>query len=226
MDILIAEDENITRAMLTKVLKEDGHRLTVTENGLQAWERLQIRASGLVITDWMMPQMDGLTLCRKIRNASFERYIYIIMLTAKDDKKDMLTVLNSGADDYIKKPFDPEELMARVRTGIRSIEREESLRRMQQDILNVAANIKMKNAKLEAAMSKLGNGTGERPAEEAIPLPLEKLKAGMVLAEDLLMNDGLLLISKGTQLKEISIRSIRNFGSKGALPSEVLVTMR
>ena len=176
MDILIAEDETITRAMLTKVLEENGHRLTVTENGLQAWERLQTSTIGLVITDWMMPQMDGLTLCRKIRNASFEHYIYIIMLTAKDDKKDMLTVLNSGADDYIKKPFDPDELMARVRTGIRSIEREERLRRMQQDILNVAANIKMKNAKLEAAMSKLGNGTGEPPPGGSDPPATGKIE--------------------------------------------------
>ncbi len=124
MEILIVEDEFISRSLLKKMLKEMGHEVQEAEDGHQAWAMLQENPCQIVITDWMMPEMDGLELCRKIRQASFDMYIYIIMLTAKDRKKDLVAVFESGADDYIPKPFDPEELQARVMTGIRVIDLE------------------------------------------------------------------------------------------------------
>ncbi len=124
MEILIVEDEFISRSLLKKMLKEMGHAVQEAEDGHQAWSMLQKNPCQIVITDWMMPEMDGLELCRKIRQASFDMYIYIIMLTAKDRKKDLVAVFESGADDYIPKPFDPDELQARVMTGIRVIDLE------------------------------------------------------------------------------------------------------
>ncbi|MBT8340415.1 MAG: response regulator [Desulfatitalea sp.] len=131
MEILIVEDDYISRSLLKKMLMEMGHQVVETENGLQAWELLQERHIQIIITDWMMPEMDGLELCRNIRGNSFPAYIYIIMLTAKDRKKDLVEVFRSGADDYIPKPFDPEELSARVLTGLRVIGLEERHRQMQ-----------------------------------------------------------------------------------------------
>jgi two-component system, NtrC family, sensor kinase len=124
MEILIAEDDYISRSLLKKMLVEMGHDVLEAENGMQAWQLLQEKTRQIVITDWMMPEMDGLELCRKIREASFGVYIYTIMLTAKDRKKDLVEVFESGADDYIPKPFDPQELRARVLTGMRVIKLE------------------------------------------------------------------------------------------------------
>lgn len=130
MEVLIAEDDYISRNLLKKMLIEMGHEVIETENGEAAWEQLKKKPRQIVITDWMMPQMDGLQLCNKIRSASFDSYIYIIMLTAKDRKKDLVEVFESGADDYIPKPFDPEELRARVMTGIRVINLENNYNNM------------------------------------------------------------------------------------------------
>lgn len=121
MEVLIAEDDYISRSLLKKMLVDMGHDVLDAENGEDAWALLQENPRQIVITDWMMPKMDGLEFCQKIRSASFDSYIYVIMLTAKDRKKDLVEVFESGADDYIPKPFDPEELRARVMTGIRVI---------------------------------------------------------------------------------------------------------
>ena len=125
MEILIAEDDYISRNLLKKMLVEMGHEVVETENGQQAWQKLQEKAFKIVISDWMMPEMDGLELCHKIRNSSQKGYVYIIMLTAKDRKTDLVDVFKAGADDYIPKPFDPEELRARVLTGERVVNLEE-----------------------------------------------------------------------------------------------------
>ena len=119
MEILISEDEFISRNLLKKTLTELGHKVIETENGQEAWTILQEQKIKIVISDWMMPQMDGLELCRKIRSRKQHDYIYVIMLTAKDRKTDLVDVFRAGADDYIPKPFEPEELRARVMTGIR-----------------------------------------------------------------------------------------------------------
>ena len=125
MDILIVEDEFISRSLLKKVLVEMGHNTIEVEDGAQAWQVLQENRIKLVISDWMMPVMNGLELCRKIRSEGFKEYIYVIMLTAKDGQSDLVDVFSAGADDYIPKPFDPKELKARVMTGMRIIDLEQ-----------------------------------------------------------------------------------------------------
>jgi signal transduction histidine kinase len=148
MEILIVEDDFISRNMLSKMLTEMGHDVVPTENGLQAWEHLKKSPVKIVISDWMMPEMDGLELCHKIRNYSFYGYVYIIMLTAKDRKADLVDVFRAGADDYIPKPFDPEELQARVMTGVRVVDLEERH-------IEVSSQIEAKNKKLESALNAL-----------------------------------------------------------------------
>lgn len=125
MEILIAEDDYISRNLLKKMLFEMKHEVVEAENGQQAWELLQKSPYKIVISDWMMPEMDGLELCHRIRNSTQKGYVYIIMLTAKDRKTDLVDVFEAGADDYIPKPFDPEELRARVKTGERVVRLEE-----------------------------------------------------------------------------------------------------
>ena len=125
MEILIVEDDYISRSLLKKMLIEMGHQVIEAENGNQAWSLLSDHLYQLIITDWMMPEMDGLDFCRKIRATVFNCYVYVIMLTSKDRKQDLVEVFKAGADDYIPKPFDPEELRARVMTGLRLIELEQ-----------------------------------------------------------------------------------------------------
>jgi two-component system, NtrC family, sensor kinase len=125
MDILIVEDDFISRNILKKMLVEMGHTVIEAEDGEQGWEILKSKSVKIVISDWMMPGMNGLELCKKIRSESFKEYIYVIMLTAKDRRADLMDVFSAGADDYIPKPFDPEELRARVMTGLRVIVLEE-----------------------------------------------------------------------------------------------------
>lgn len=135
MEILIVEDDFISRNLLKKMLMEMGHQVVETENGRQAWELLQKRPIYVVISDWVMPEMDGLELCRNIRSVSFGGYIYIVVLTSKDRRKDLVEVFHAGADDYIPKPFDPEELKARVMTGLRVIDLEDRHKKMQNILL-------------------------------------------------------------------------------------------
>lgn len=148
MQILIAEDDYISRNLLKKVLIEMGHVVVEAENGRQAWQLLQESTFRIVISDWMMPEMDGLELCQKIRNSTQKDYIYIIMLTAKDRKTDLVDVFKAGADDYIPKPFDPEELRARVLTGERIVCLNERL-------METSTQIEAKNKKLENALKRL-----------------------------------------------------------------------
>lgn len=115
----------ISRNLLTKMLERLGHTVFSAENGQLAWEFIRKQSVQILIADWMMPEMDGLELCRKVRELNPEQYIYIIILTAKDDRSDLLAVFHAGADDYITKPFDPEELRARIVTSKRIIGMEE-----------------------------------------------------------------------------------------------------
>jgi DNA-binding response OmpR family regulator len=124
MKILIAEDDSTSRMTLELILKKWGHQTIVAQEGNQAWEILQEDNPRLAILDWMMPGIEGIELCRRIRRRRDGEYVYVILLTARVAKEDVLAGLEAGADDYITKPFDREMLRSRVAVGARIIQYE------------------------------------------------------------------------------------------------------
>ncbi len=127
MRILIAEDELISRKLMTRTLLRWGHEVSVACDGQEAWELLQSEDIHFVITDWMMPRMDGIELCKQIRRQYKDKLIFIVLLTAKNKKEDIVQGMEAGADDFISKPFNPNELLARVKAGERVLELETRL---------------------------------------------------------------------------------------------------
>lgn len=128
MRILIAEDEPVSRRLLEAKLVKWGYDVVVTCDGDEAWRALQaIDAPRLAILDWMMPSMDGVEICRRVRAESREVYTYIILLTALQLEENLVTGMDSGADDYIVKPFKSNELRVRLRAGIRIIDLQNDL---------------------------------------------------------------------------------------------------
>ena len=118
--VLIAEDDCVTRAILKQWISRWGYEIVVVDNGAQAWEVLQQeRPPEVVIVDWMMPGMDGIELCRKLRHKSRNYYHYILMVTGKTDASDVVHALESGADDCLVKPFGESELRARLMVASR-----------------------------------------------------------------------------------------------------------
>jgi phosphoserine phosphatase RsbU/P len=151
MKVLVAEDDPISAQILQSSLEQWGHEVVAAEDGAEAWELLQRDEVALVISDWMMPRMDGLELVRRIRTAARPGYVYVILLTAKSRKEDIVRGMEAGADDFLAKPFDREELRVRLRAGERVVRLEQDLarrneqlqtanRRMQAD-LNAAARV-------------------------------------------------------------------------------------
>jgi diguanylate cyclase (GGDEF)-like protein len=134
MKILIVEDELIFRRMVKKYLLEAGHDIVEAEDGQSAWELFQHEPFQLVITDWMMPRLSGPELVQKIRTSGQKNYTYIIMLTAMDDKDNVVLGLESGADEYLTKPFNSRELIARVASGMRILRLEEQLMQAHQQM--------------------------------------------------------------------------------------------
>ena len=128
MRILLADDDLLTLRLLEKHIQSWGHHVYSARNGLDAWDIVNSEDFDFVITDWNMPGMDGLELCQRIRNSSFPGYIYLIVVSAKDSSQDIITGLRGGIDDYITKPFDFDELRARIEIGVRIVKLERELR--------------------------------------------------------------------------------------------------
>jgi len=128
MKILIAEDDLISRRRLESNLRSWNYDVEVAIDGDEAWRILQDEnAPRLAILDWMMPGLDGLSVCEKVRKVKAEPYVYILLLTAKDRKENVIEGLEAGADDYLTKPYDAQELKARLRTGRRILALQEAL---------------------------------------------------------------------------------------------------
>jgi len=128
MRILIAEDDATSRRYLKKLLERWGYEVNTAVDGTEAWVALRAEnPPRLAILDWMMPGKDGLQLCAEIRRIKDSPYTYIILLTARHEKADIVRGLDAGADDYITKPFDPSELRARLRAGRRILALQEAL---------------------------------------------------------------------------------------------------
>jgi phosphoserine phosphatase RsbU/P len=150
MKVLIAEDDAISSRVLEARLIKWGYEVVKTTNGREAYEELSRKdAPRIAILDWMMPEMDGVEVCKKIRALPSKEVVYIILLTAKATKENIVEGLDAGADDYLLKPFHDEELRARLQTGIR-------ITRLQSDL---SARI----AQLEDALSKVKQLQGLLP---------------------------------------------------------------
>jgi len=142
--ILIAEDHSVSRHLLERNLNNWGFEVTPVEDGQQAVEALQKdNAPAIAIVDWMMPNMDGLEVCRQIRATSGRPYIYLILLTAKAQKDEITTGLESGADDYVIKPFDADELKARLKVAQRVVALERTLAQQVSELQTALDDVKM-----------------------------------------------------------------------------------
>jgi len=119
MKILIAEPDRISRDFLKRTLECLRYEVTPCESGEEAWQAYQTGDFGIVISDWAMAEMDGLELCRRIRNQNRPAYCYFIVVTSRKSKADSLVSMDAGADDYITKPLDAEEIEARLRVAER-----------------------------------------------------------------------------------------------------------
>jgi len=128
MDVLIADDDVVSRRLLEVTLSHAGYQVTLAANGAEALRVLEeSEGPRLAVLDWMMPELDGVDVCRAVRKLASERYIYIILLTVKEQRAEIVEGLESGADDYITKPFDLDELKARLRAGKRILKLQEQL---------------------------------------------------------------------------------------------------
>ena len=126
--ILIAEDNPVSRKLMEMTLRQAGYEVVSAKDGREALEVFKERFFPIILTDLEMPEMDGLELCRAIRGNPTEGYVYIFLITARDSQKDIIVGLEAGADDYLTKPFNRSELIARLKTALRVLELEKSLK--------------------------------------------------------------------------------------------------
>jgi sigma-B regulation protein RsbU (phosphoserine phosphatase) len=143
MKVLIAEDDRVTGEILARTLQRWNHQTTVVSNGAQAWEHLRTAAvPTLAILDWMMPEMDGPEVCRQVRAQLPLANMYLLLVTAREARGDVVAGLDAGADDYIIKPFDPEELRARVAVGVRVLGLQQKLTERVVELQAALSNVK------------------------------------------------------------------------------------
>ena len=155
--ILVAEDDALHRRVLESFLPRWGYEVEFVVDGKAALEALQAKdAPRLALLDWMMPGLDGASICRKLREQSGNPYTYIVLLSAKGAKSDLLEAMDAGADDYLVKPFDSQELYARLRSGHRILQLQEELLKAQEELRHQASHDALtKVANRRAILNKL-----------------------------------------------------------------------
>lgn len=171
MRILIAEDDPVSALVLRKTLEKRGYCVVVVSNGAEAMELLETEDFRLLILDWMMPEMDGVEVCRRLRARKEEAYRYVIFLTAKQTREDRLEALEAGTDDFLSKPLDPVELMARIRVAERILDMQEQLRAHAREMESLHQDLVTQHSQLEEAMVFL-KGANQRFTELFMGLPI------------------------------------------------------
>lgn len=183
MKILIAEDEPISRQVVESLLAQWGYEVVTAKDGEEAWWVLQEEdAPRLAILDWMMPGKDGVEICREVRKRVADPYTYIILLSARSQKRDIVEGMDAGADDYLTKPFDPDELRVRLRAGRRILDLQEHLLSMREatrfpathDFLTGLWN---REAILGMLRQKLGRGQRDAMPLGIVLVDLDSFKA-------------------------------------------------
>lgn len=156
MQILIADDEAVSRRMLESFLQQWGYEVLLARDGEEAWHLFEQNNAPIVVTDWMMPQVDGLELIRRIRSVPRPGYVFAILLTARSQKEDLVEGMEAGADDFLTKPFDRDELRTRLRAAERVIQLEQHLAE-QNRALREAQSALVQSEKL-ASLGRLAAG--------------------------------------------------------------------
>lgn len=156
MNILVVEDSAVMRKILTASLQRWGYDVTEAENGAAAWELFQKNAYPIVLTDWIMPEMDGFELVRRIRETHRACYVYLVILTAKSEKEDLVQAMQAGADDFLAKPFASEELRVRIAQGERVIRLQTTLTEQNQKLRETQSAL-MQSEKL-SSLAQLAAG--------------------------------------------------------------------
>ena len=223
--VLIAEDDPIFRRILESWLQKWNFQVTAVENGLDAWKALQQEnAPRLAILDWMMPGLDGIELCRKIRNQAQGAYKYLLLLTARGSKEDVVAGLEAGADDYLTKPFDANELRARVRAGKRILELQGELVKAHNELQFEAAHDHLTGLWNRGAIMDLLHRENQRSTRIGEPL-------GVIMA-DLdhfkQINDSYGHQTGDAVLREVAQRlleSVRNYDYVGRYGGEEFLTV-
>lgn len=143
MRILVAEDDATSRNLLVALLSRWGYEVETVEDGVAALERFrQPDPPSLAVLDWVMPRMDGIEVCRRLRLEEGATPFYLVLLTARGEKSEIIRGLQAGANDYVTKPYDPEELRARIGVGQRMVELQEALAGRLRELEEAQAHIK------------------------------------------------------------------------------------
>jgi len=149
MRVLIAEDSTVARKLLERNLQQMGYEVVAAEDGAKAWDAYQHAPTPIVITDWEMPHMNGVELCRAIRQHPTEHYTYLMMLTARGQKEDKLQALDAGADAFLSKPLDIAELQANLRVAERILKAEADLQAQKQQLQDLNEELVCQNEQLQ-----------------------------------------------------------------------------
>ncbi|HEX4951629.1 MAG TPA: diguanylate cyclase [Blastocatellia bacterium] len=177
MKVLIAEDDMVSGMVLERTLQRWGYDVIKTKNGTEAWELFQQEPVSLVITDWEMPGLSGLELCRCIRQFTHEHYTYIILLSSKSQKIELVEGMNAGADDFITKPFDNSELQVRLCAGERILALEHSLTERQKEIQAANKSLEQSVQRQHLINQLLGSLTSSLDFEVLLQSAVEPLQA-------------------------------------------------
>ncbi len=218
MKVLIAEDERITQRNLQRQLEKMGHEVIAVDNGEEAWAIIELEDIPIVITDWEMPVMNGLELIEKIRSQpKSTHYIYIIILTGRSDTDDIVKGMEAGADDFISKPFDKNELRVRIRAGSRVTTLERDLAARNQEISD--ANTRMRSdldvaAKLQQSLLPSG-----------LPADFPMLAAWAYFPSEELAGDTLNVFSLDDEHIAVYIVDVSGHGLPAALLSVTISRM-
>lgn len=155
MRILVVEDDPSAAAVVERILRNFGHDVGLAEDAREGWDRLEKEDFRIVISDWMMPGEDGLSFCRRIRGSSLPFYVYVMILTSRAERRDLVDALSAGADDFLVKPVDPDELRVRLAVAERIVGLEARLRAANEALEEYARDLN-ERAKLDELM-RIGN---------------------------------------------------------------------
>jgi two-component system cell cycle response regulator len=183
MKVLAAEDNPVSQSMLRAMLTKWGYQAVIARDGNEAWQALQADdGPRLAVLDWMMPGLDGVEVCRRVRAAAREPYIYLVLLTARTDSQDLVEAMEAGADDYLTKPFEAHELRVRLRAGRRVLDLQQQLMAAREALREQATHdyltgLLNRGAILETLHNELARGSREQQPVALLMADLDRFKS-------------------------------------------------